>query len=217
MKIVMAVSGALFVLYVLMHMYGNLKIFGGVAAFDEYAHHLRTMFTPILPFGGLLWILRFLLVVAVIAHVWAAAQLWTRANHARSSRYIAKEAAKAGLKTKTMRWGGLAILLFVIFHLFHFTWLKFNVGPDAVGGSPGALYVSSFKVWWIVLIYALAMVALAMHLWHGVFSLSQTLGWSTTAKARTRARATAATIALVTAVGFILPPLAVLFGIVKGS
>ncbi|MDC5698428.1 succinate dehydrogenase cytochrome b subunit [Intrasporangium calvum] len=218
LKMVMAVSGALFVLYVLLHMYGNLKIFSGVEAFDHYAESLRTLLTPILPVGGVLWLLRALLIVSVVAHVWAAAQLWRRANGARSNRYFAKEAARAALTSKAMRWGGIALLLFVIWHLLQFTIVKFNVGPDAAAGnSVGALVISSFQVWWVALIYLLAMIALGMHLYHGVFSASQTLGWSTTAKARARARATATVIALVVAVGFILPPLAILFGIVKGN
>ena len=129
----------------------------------------------------------------------------------------AKEAARAAAKSKMMRWGGVAIALFVIWHLFQFTWLKFNVGPEAAGHSVGLLVISSFQVWWVTLIYVLAMIALGLHLWHGVYSASQTLGFSTTAKARTRARATATIVALVTAVGFILPPLAILFGFVKGN
>jgi succinate dehydrogenase / fumarate reductase cytochrome b subunit len=217
MKMVMAASGALFVLYVLLHMYGNLKIFSGVEAFDDYAHFLRTMLMPILPFGGFLWLFRALLVIAVLGHLWAAFHLWSRANGARTSRYHAKAAARAAVTSKMMRWGGVAIVLFLVWHLLQFTMVKFNVGPDRVGDSPGALVISSFQVWWVVLIYVLAMIALAMHLWHGVFSASQTLGWSTTAEARTRARATAAVISLVTSIGFILPPLAIFFGIVKGN
>ncbi|GAA6527698.1 succinate dehydrogenase cytochrome b subunit [Intrasporangium sp. DVR] len=217
LKMVMAVSGALFVLYVLLHMYGNLKIFSGVAAFDHYAESLRTLLTPILPVGGVLWLLRALLVVAVVAHVWAAAQLWRRANGARSTRYVAKEAARAALTSKAMRWGGLALLLFIIWHLLQFTMIKFNVGPDAAGDSVGRLVISSFQVWWVALIYVLAMIALAMHLYHGIFSASQTLGWSTTARARARARGTATVVALVVAIGFLLPPLAILFGIIKGN
>lgn len=217
MKFLMALSGALFVLYVLAHMYGNLKIFGGVAAFDEYALHLRTMFMPILPFGGFLWLLRGLLVIAVVVHLWSAFVLWGRARGARTSRYLAKEAVRHTLTSKAMRWGGVAILLFVIWHLLEFTIVKINVGSEAAGDSIGRLVISSFQVWWLTLIYILAMIALGMHLWHGVFSASQTLGWSVSAKARARARATAMVIALVTAIGFSLPPLAILFGIVKGN
>lgn len=217
MKLLMAVSGALFVFYVLVHMYGNLKIFAGVEAFDEYALHLRTLLTPILPFGGFLWLFRALLVIALAAHAYSAFYLWSRARDARTTRYVAKAAARAGLRSKTMRWGGVALLAFLVWHLLQFSILRFNVGSGAVNNSEGLLVISSFQVWWVVLIYLVAMISLGMHLWHGVWSASQTLGWAVSAKARTRARATATTIALVVSVGFMLPPLAILFGIVKGN
>jgi succinate dehydrogenase / fumarate reductase cytochrome b subunit len=197
-------------------MYGNLKIFAGIAAFDDYAHHLRTMFMPVLPYGGTLWIIRVVLIVAVIVHVWAAFALWARAQGARTTRYVAKEAAKRTLKTKWMRWGGVAILLFVIWHLFQFTWLKINVGSLVAGDSIGQLVISSFQVWWLTLIYLLAMIALGLHIYHGVWSASQTLGWANTARARVAWKAVAHVLAFVIAVGFILPPLAILAGFVKG-
>lgn len=217
MKLLMALSGALFVLYVLLHMYGNLKIFGGVAAFDEYALHLRTILVPILPFGGFLWIFRVVLVVALVAHAYAAFWLWSRANGARTTRYVAKQAARATVRSRMMRWGGIALLLFLVWHLLQFTVLKINVGSLTAGDSAGKLVISSFQVWWVVVIYLLALVALGMHLWHGVWSAAQTLGWTSSTKARRTAKATGLVIALVTAVGFALPPLAILFGIVKGS
>lgn len=217
MKILMALSGALFVFYVLLHMYGNLKIFAGVEAFDEYAHHLRTMFMPILPFGGFLWLFRVLLIVALVAHAYSAFYLWTKANGARTTRYVAKEAARATVKSRMMRWGGVALLLFLVWHLLQFTMVKFNLGPDAVGDSAGLLVISSFQVWWVVLIYLLALIALGLHLFHGVWSASQTLGWTGGARSRRNAKVTATVIALVTSVGFALPPLAILFGIVKGN
>lgn len=217
MKMLMAVSGALFVFYVLAHMYGNLKIFSGVEAFDEYAEHLRTMFTPLLPFGGFLWLFRALLVLALVAHAWAAFSLWSRARGARTTRYVAKEAMKATVKSRMMRWGGVALLLFLVWHLLQFTIVKFNVGSLAAENSPGLLLISSFQVWWVVLIYVLALTALGLHLYHGVWSAAQTLGWAGNAAARARAKTLATVIALVTSVGFALPPLAILFGIVKGS
>ena len=217
MKMLMAVSGALFVFYVLLHMYGNLKIFGGVAAFNEYAEHLRTLFTPFLPYGGFLWLFRVALIVALVAHAWAAFSLWSRAHDARTTRYVARQAAKATIKSRMMRWGGVALLLFLVWHLLQFTILKFNVGSVAAQGSPGLLVISSFQVWWVVLIYLLALVALGLHLYHGVWSATQTLGWAGNAAARRRAKTLGTVIALVTSVGFALPPLAILFGIVKGS
>ncbi len=217
MKLLMALSGALFVFYVLVHMYGNLKIFGGIAPFDEYALHLRTLLTPILPFGGFLWLFRALLVIALVAHAWSAFYLWSRAKGARTSRYVAKEAARVTLRSKTMRWGGVALLAFLVWHLLQFSILKFNVGSGATNGSEGLLVISSFQVWWVVLIYFVAMVALGMHLWHGVMSASQTLGWAVSPRAHARAQATATVVALVVSVGFMLPPLAILFGFVKGN
>ena len=216
MKLLMALSGALFVFYVVVHMYGNLKIFAGVEAFDDYALHLRTLLTPILPYGGFLWLFRALLIVALVAHAWSAFYLWSRARGARTTRYVAKEAAKATVKSRMMRWGGVALLLFLVWHLLQFTIVKFNVGTEAAGDSAGKLVISSFQVWWVVLIYLLALVALGMHLWHGVWSASQTLGWTSSARSRRTAKSVATVIALVTAVGFALPPLAILFGIVKG-
>lgn len=217
MKMLMAVSGALFVFYVLVHMYGNLKILGGVGAFNEYADHLRTLFTPFLPFGGFLWLFRVVLVVALVAHAWAAFSLWGRAHGARPTRYVAKAAARATVKSKMMRWGGVALLLFLVWHLLQFTIVKFNVGSIPAQGSPGLLVISSFQVWWVVLIYLLALVALGLHLYHGVWSATRTLGWAGNATARRRAKTLGMIIALVTSVGFALPPLAILFGLVKGS
>lgn len=221
MKFLMAVSGLIFVFYVLMHMYGNLKILAGNEAFDEYAHHLRTMFEPILPYSGFLWLFRLLLIVALFAHAYSAFYLWGKANNARTNRYVAKEAARRTLKAKWMRWGGLALLLFVVFHLIQFTIVKVNfnsgVSEAEIAGSAAALVIASFQLWWVVLIYVLALVALGLHLFHGVWSAAQTLGWTDTARARATAKATAHIIAAVTAVGFAIPPLAILFGIVKGN
>jgi succinate dehydrogenase / fumarate reductase cytochrome b subunit len=216
MKLLMALSGALFVFYVIVHMYGNLKIFAGVRAFDEYALHLRTILTPILPYGGFLWLFRAALIVALVAHAWSAFWLWSRARGARTTRYVAKEAARATVRSRAMRWGGVALLLFLVWHLLQFSIVKFNVGSEAAGDSAGRLVISSFQVWWVVLLYALAMVALGLHLWHGVWSASQTLGWATSARSRATSKAVATVIALVVSIGFILPPLAILFGLVKG-
>jgi succinate dehydrogenase / fumarate reductase cytochrome b subunit len=92
---VMAGSGILFVLFVLMHMYGNLKAFAGAESFNTYAHHLRTLGEPILPYEGFLWIFRLVMLGALVVHVASAASLWRRANGARSSRYVVKKAKAA--------------------------------------------------------------------------------------------------------------------------
>lgn len=218
LKYLMAGTGVIFILYVLLHMYGNLKALAGQEAFDEYAHHLRTFGEPMLPYAGLLWIVRVVLILAIIGHVYAALKLIARNNAARPVKYQAKKNISSTFASRTMRWGGLALLLFVIFHLIHFTVVKPNFNSsadaDAVKESPFVMISASFELWWVVLIYALAMVALGMHLYHGVYSASQTMGLNRTAVARSRARALGGVIAAVVVVGFLIPPLALFFNLV---
>lgn len=217
MKLLMAVTGALFVFYVLAHMYGNLKVFGGQEAFDTYAHHLRTIGEPILPYSGFLWAFRLLLIASLVGHAYSAFYLWSKANGARRNRYAVRLAGAAAWRSAAMRWGGVALLAFVLFHLVQFTTNKinFNSGKSIDAGSPYQLVVASFQLPWVVLIYLVALAALGLHLHHGVWSAAQTLGWTTSPAARGRAKATAVVIALVVVVGFALPPLSILFGIVE--
>lgn len=219
LKLLMAVSGLFFVFYVLMHMYGNLKILIPAGqgqevghAFNEYAHHLRTMFEPILPYEGLLWIFRILLIVALVAHVYSAMKLTGRAHAARSQKYVVKDAMKTSLSSRTMRWGGVALLLFVIFHLLHFT--THNIPGSYYGGTPAEMVFDAFKNPLMVLLYLLALVALAMHLHHGTWSAMQTLGFTNTAKSRGLAKTAGVIVAAVVAIGFAIPPLAILAGII---
>ena len=218
MKMLMAVSGALFVFYVLAHMYGNLKIFGGVAAFDEYAHHLRTMFTPILPYGGFLWLFRLVLILALAAHAWAAFYLWSKANGARTTRYVAKEAARATVKSRMMRWGGVALLLFLVWHLLQFTIVGVQRRP-ACGRQAARARSSSAASrcgGWCS--------STCSPSWRSGCTSTTASGarprrWAGPAAARRGGgrRPPVSVIALVTSIGFALPPLAILFGIVKGS
>jgi succinate dehydrogenase / fumarate reductase cytochrome b subunit len=196
-------------------MYGNLKVLAGQAAFDEYAHHLREFGEPMLPYEGLLWIIRVVLVVALIAHAYAAFTLWSRANGARPQRYAVKKAVSSSLASRTMRWGGVTLLLFVIFHLIHFTIVKpnFNSSADAaaVKESPYVMVSASFSLIWVVLIYTLAMLALGMHIFHGAWSAQQTLGLTSSVAARARAKTIAAVLAGLIVVGFLIPPFYLFF------
>ena len=218
LKFIMATTGLVFIGYVLLHMYGNLKVFGGQEAFDSYAHHLRTFGEPMLPYGGLLWLVRIVLLASIVGHLYAAFTLWSRASGARTQKYAVKKAAVASLGSTTMRWGGVALLVFIIWHLIHFTIAKPAINADysasQIADSPYTMVVASFQLWWMVLIYILALIALGLHLSHGVFSVQQTLGWTQTAKAYARARLIGLVLAVVVVVGFALPPLAILFGIV---
>jgi succinate dehydrogenase / fumarate reductase cytochrome b subunit len=213
LKLLMAVSGLVFIAYVLLHMYGNLKAFAGHDAYNEYAHHLRTIGEPMLPESGLLWVLRVVLVLALVVHVYAAVALWRRAGRARTQRYQVKRNRGSSFSSRWMRWGGVTILLFVIWHLLNFTVGKVNVTGGATN-DPFNLLVDSFGVWWLTLIYLVAMLALALHLHHGTWSAAQTLGLTGTASARRRAKAAGWVLAVVIAGGFSLVPLAVLSGII---
>ncbi|KRE61987.1 succinate dehydrogenase cytochrome b subunit [Nostocoides sp. Soil756] len=216
LKLLMAVTGLVFVAFVLLHMYGNLKALWGEESFNTYAEHLRTIGEPMLPYRGLLYVTEAVLVLSLVGHVYAAYTLWSRAGNARRTKY---EAVKRASRTAWMRWGGTFLLLFLVWHLLQFSIVKFSVnsakqGPD-IQQNPYALLVASFQVPWNTLIYVLAMVALALHLSHGVFSASQTLGLTGTAAAYRRAKLVGHAVAAVVVIGFLLPPLAILFGIIK--
>lgn len=212
----MAVTGLIFALFVFAHMYGNLKVLAGEQAFNTYAEHLRTIGEPLLPYAGFLWIMRIVLIVALLVHLRAAYTLWSRANKARSQKYAMKKVVAQSLSSKWMRWGGTFLLLFIIWHLLEFTLLKVDVSDGATQvENPYQLVVNSFGVPWLTLLYVVAMVALYMHLAHGVFSACQTLGWTPTVSAYRRAAIVAHIIAGLIVVGFLIPPLAILFGIVS--
>jgi succinate dehydrogenase / fumarate reductase cytochrome b subunit len=213
LKLLMASSGIVFILFVLVHMYGNLKAFAGHDAFNEYAEHIRTIGTPILPRTGALWVLRVVLIVSLVAHVASAAALWQRARKARPVSYQVKRNVASSLSSRTMRWGGLALLIFIVWHLLNFTIGKINVTGGA-NNDPYNLLVDSFSTWWLTVIYLVAMLALGLHLHHGTFSACQTLGLTNTVASRTRARILGWIVAIVIAGGFSLVPLFTLFGVI---
>ncbi|WP_408896555.1 succinate dehydrogenase cytochrome b subunit [Nocardioides sp. R1-1] len=218
LKLLMAVSGLLFIGFVLGHMYGNLKAFSGEEAFNEYAHHLRELGEPMLPHEGFLWIMRVGLIVAVIVHIACAAILAARAAKARPVKYVAKKNRGSSISSRTMRWGGVTILVFLVWHLLNFTIVKVNPSNGETGDPDGSAYgllVDTFDLWWMTVLYLLAMVALALHLHHGTFSSLQTLGFTNSATSRARARAAGWVVAIVVAGGFSLVPLSVLVGIIE--
>jgi len=214
-KVVMAVTGIVLVGFVIAHMLGNLKIFLGTEAIDEYAVFLRTVGEPAIPAGVLLWVVRTVLLVCVALHITAAVQL-TRMNWAARPRgYDTKKSIATTYAARTMRWGGVIVVLFIIYHLLHLT-------AGVVGFRPGefvdlSVYhnvVAAFSVWYIALFYVVAMASLCLHLDHGVWSMLQTLGWNnawTTRSLQILSRG----LSLVVFVGFISVPVAVLAGWVR--
>ena len=214
----MAVTGIILIGFLLAHMYGNLKVFAGQEAFNDYAHHLRTIGEPILPYSGALWIIRAVLLVSVLAHMYAAFNLWSRAHTARGGvrRYYSTKSRKGVQRTYasfTLRWGGVVILLFVIYHLLHLTWNV--VHPGGATADPYQRVVNGFQIWSVVLAYTIAMIAVGFHVRHGTWSALTTLGANTSSLARQRLNIAAYVVAGVVTVGFLLPPFAILFGFVS--
>ncbi len=214
LKLLMAISGLIFIGFVLVHMYGNLKAFSGHDAFNEYAHHLRTFGEPMLPHEGLLWIIRVVLLGSLIVHVYAAVALWRRAKRARTIPYVMKKHTGAIFASRLMRWGGVTLLLFIIWHLLNFTIGKVNVTGGATN-DPYNLLVDTFDTWWLTLIYLFAMLALGAHLHHGIWSAAQTIGLTGTAQARATWKRIAFSLALIISVGFSLVPIFVLAGVIS--
>ncbi|GAA2259450.1 succinate dehydrogenase [Streptomyces ruber] len=207
----MAVSGLIMLLYLVVHMLGNLKIFFGAAEFDGYAHWLRTLGEPFLHHEWALWIVRVVLVVAVVAHAVAAYQLSRRDIKARPSKYVHKK-ARTSYATRTMRWGGIILALFIVWHVLDLT--TGTVHPDFQAGHPYQNVIDTFSTWYGNVIYIVAVLAVGLHVRHGFWSAAQTLG----AGSRTRDRAlkiTANALALVLTVGFVSVPVAVMTGVVS--
>jgi succinate dehydrogenase / fumarate reductase cytochrome b subunit len=214
-KVVMAVTGAVLILFVIAHMLGNLKIFSGQEEINAYSRFLREVGWPELGYGQLLWIVRSVLFVCVILHITAAVQL-TRMNwQARPVGYDSRKNVETTWGALTMRWGGLLLAVFIVFHLFHFT-------GGMVGFQPGQFehmmvyqnVVAGFSVWPIAFFYILAMGALCLHLDHGIWSMLQTLGWVTLDNTK-NLKAVSRIVALIIFAGFISVPIAVLTGWVR--
>jgi succinate dehydrogenase / fumarate reductase cytochrome b subunit len=187
-KYVMAVTGAGLIGFVIAHMLGNLQIFLGRQALNDYAHHLEEVPT-------LLWIARAGLLILFIVHIVFGVRLWTLSRRARPVRYVHEDTVQASWASRHMLLTGLVILAFVIYHLLHFTFgvtdpEHFKRNPAVTMYHPvadpaanpeydvAAMVVGGFdrEHWYISLAYVVAMVILGLHLWHGAGSWLQSLG-----------------------------------------
>jgi succinate dehydrogenase / fumarate reductase, cytochrome b subunit len=213
LKFVMAVTGAVLILYLIAHMIGNLKIFMGEESLNTYAEWLRVVGEPALPAQGLLWLVRIVLLVSVVAHIVAATVLARRARRARPVKYAHRRPVSTSYASRTMRWGGVIILLFVIYHILDLTTGTLN--PLGVRGEVYDNVVADFSRWYITLAYTLAVVAVGFHVRHGVWSALQTLGRSS-GPYQMRYKAIALVFAVVLTAGFLAVPFAVQFGLVAG-
>lgn len=211
-KAVMAVSGIVLFGFVLVHMLGNLKLYLGTDALNHYGEWLRVVGEPALPGEGALWIARVGLLVAVVAHIWAAWQVTRRSRAARPRQYEEVHRVQLDYADRTMRWAGVIIALFIVYHLLHFT--TGTLHNDFVPGDVYHNVVAGFSIWWVAAIYIVANLMLGLHLYHGLWSMFQTLGWTHPTFNPWRRRFAAAFALLVTA-GNVSFPLAVLTGLVR--
>jgi len=213
-KVVMAVTGFILFGFVFFHMFGNLKVFYGPEHYNDYAAFLRRVGSPLFGSEQLLWIARLVLIVAVVLHMAAAYQLATNNNASRPVRYQRPGRIQSSYASRTMRWGGIIIVLFVIYHLLHLTFGVIHPGYTYIPGNVYNNVVAGFQVWWISLFYIVAMLALGLHLYHGVWSLFQTLGLNNF-RFTGFWRGFAILFALLVTIGNILIPVAVLTGFLK--
>ncbi|WP_231330288.1 succinate dehydrogenase cytochrome b subunit [Actinomadura graeca] len=208
----MAVTGGVLVLYLVAHMVGNLKIFLGAEDFNHYAHWLRTIGEPAVPHRTVLTLVEVVLGVSIILHMWSAVSLARRASAARPVKYQAKKKSHAqGYATHTMRYGGVIIAVYVVWHLLDLTF--FVVNPKGADATPYDRMVADFDPsrWYITLWYVIALLLVGLHLRHGIWSAFQTLGLRTPRSERTL-RALAGTVASVVTLGFVSVPLSITFG-----
>ncbi len=211
----MAVTGGILVLYLVAHMAGNLKIFLGASDYDQYAAWLRTIGEPALPHRWLLTGIEIVLTASVIGHMWSAVSLARTAHLARPVKYAARKKSHAsGYAVHTMRYGGIVIAVFIVWHLLDLT--VGAVNPAGGGATPYAKVVADFTPsrWYITLFYVVAVVLVGVHLRHGIRSAAQTLGLLNGRNA-TGYNLLAAVVSTLLVIGFLAVPISVTVGWVK--
>ena len=205
-KVVMGVTGLIGLGFVVGHMAGNLQVFSGAEKLDAYGALLHG------PLHEIVLIARVVLIAAVILHVTAAYQLTMISRAARPVDYAVRRPQVSTLASKTLKWGGVLLLVFIVFHILHFT--IGSVHPDFVVGKIYQNLATGFAVKWVAVFYLVAMIALGMHLYHGAWSSMRTLGLSRQS-AHPLKRYLPVAIAIVVSSGFAAIPLAFLLGVLK--
>lgn len=206
-KVVMGATGLVLFGFVLAHMTGNLLLYMGPEALNSYSEFLHEV-----GHGMGLWVARGVLLTTVLLHIWAATSLTLASLKARPVGYREAERREATYASRTMRWSGPMLLLFIVYHLLHFT-----TGTVHHSFVPGDVYhnvVAGFQRWPVSAVYIVAMIALGFHLWHGVWSMLQSLGLTHPRWDAFR-RAFATVFTLIVIGGNISFPIAVLAGLVR--
>jgi succinate dehydrogenase cytochrome b subunit len=205
-KAVMAVTGLIWVAYLITHMLANLLVFQGPAKINAYSAFLHGT-------GGALWAARLVLIAALGLHVVAAIQLADRRHQARPVGYAGGyEPQVSSVAARTIRWGGALILLFLVYHILHFT--VGTVHPGFVEGNPYHNVATGFRNIFVVLFYLAVMAFVGLHLYHGLWSSGRSLGMSPPSPRPLR-HSVALVLALLIWLGFSLIPIAVYAGVVR--
>ena len=220
----MAVTGIILFGFVFVHMIGNLKLFEAgefnlyrdgayspVRYLDAYGFFLRHVGEPFVPAYTLLWIARTVLLVAVALHIWAAWTLARTSREARPQAYVAKAKVHTAYASRTMRWGGVIIALFIVYHILDLTFGVAN--PDGTDSTPYDRLVASFQNPFATAVYVITLILLGMHLRHGLWSATQTLGQSNRRRERS-VNLFATAFATLLIAGYLVVPAAVVFGLV---
>ncbi len=207
-KIIMAVTGVIGIAFLIAHMAGNLQIFEGADKINAYGRFLHG------PAHELLLVQRVVLIVAVLLHILMAWQITQRNRAARPEAYRKREPQVSTLASRTMRWGGVLLLIFIVLHILHFTTGDVRPAGTFVLGDVYGNVVGSFRIWWVTAFYLVSMVFLGLHLYHGAWSSVRTLGLRGPSPVP-QVRRVGGAIALIIAIGFALVPLAVFVGWVK--
>jgi len=210
----MGVTGLIGIGFLILHMAGNLQAFMGQTKINDYGAMLHG------PLNELTWVLRIVLIVSVILHVTMVYQLTQRSAAARPIGYQKKVPQVSTLASRTMKWGGVLLLVFIVFHILHFTTETFDPGgwrgmTDTHGNRDvyGNI-VASFHIWWVALFYIVAMVFLGLHLYHGAWSSVRTLGYAKPS-GHPLHRKIALAVAAIVWLGFTLIPVGVIVGLIR--
>lgn len=205
-KVVMGVTGLIGIGFVVGHMAGNLLAFSGPDAINAYAHFLQST-------GELLWILRAVLIAAVVLHIIAAIQLTVQNRAARPIGYAKREPQVSTWAARTMRLGGVLLLVFIVLHIMHFTTGGWRPSGTFNDTDVYSNIVLSFRIWWVTLFYVVSMIALGLHLYHGAWSSVRSLGLSQPSPHPLHRRV-ALVLALLLWIGFTAVPVAVFVGLI---
>jgi succinate dehydrogenase / fumarate reductase cytochrome b subunit len=213
-KVIMALTGLIWIFYLLMHMYGNLKIFSGAEVFNTYASGLRTLGAPVFGYSHVLWIARILLILSIAGHVWASLSL-TALNkfQSRETGYNEHIKLRSNAAQATMIYGGIALALFIIYHLLHLTFGTPGIHNTFDAQNVYHNVISGLKGF-PAFIYLAALLSVGFHIYHGFWSVFQTLGLNNE-QITGKLKAISVLVALIITLGFAVVPIAVITGYIN--